>query len=235
MSTPTSFNGFPPTALDFLRELEVNNEREWFEAHKHIYQNNIVAHVPAFVAELGEKLKTIAPGIQVDARVNGAGSMMRIYRDIRFSQDKTPYKTKVAFVFWEGPLKKMENPAFGFQFGAEGGELMAGQFMLPKELLTIYRQAVADEAQGNELVAILKAITGDTRYNISGERSKRIPTGYDANHPRAELLRYQGLYAHTNTVTPAQLTSADLVDCCFEHCRVMAPLQQWLVRLAEGK
>lgn len=235
MSRSTSFNGFPPSALGFLRELEVNNERDWFEAHKQIYQNDIVAHVPSFVAELGEKLKIIAPGIQFDARTNGAGSMMRIYRDIRFSQDKTPYKTKVAFVFWEGPLKKMENSAFGFQFGAEGGELMAGQFMFSKELLTAYRQAVLEEARGNELVAILKTISGAGPYGISGERSKRIPTGYDANHPRAELLRYQGLYVHTNAITPEQLTSADLIDCCFEHCRVMAPLQQWLVRLAAGR
>lgn len=234
MSTATSFQGFPQSALDFLQELAANNEREWFEAHKQIYQNEVVALAPAFVTELGERLKTLAPAVQYDARTNGAGSLMRIYRDIRFSQDKTPYKTKIAFVFWEGPLKKMENPAFGFQFGAEGGELMTGQFMLPKQLLPAYRQAVLDEASGSELVTILKTIANTAGYAISGESSKRVPAGYDANHPRAELLRYQGLYAHTHAITPAQLTSAALVDCCFEHFRVMAPLQQWLVRLAEG-
>ena len=232
MNDAHPFTGFPADALDFLRELEVNNNRDWFESQKHRYHENIVAHAPAFVADLGERLQQISPNITYDTRTNGAGSLMRIYRDIRFSQDKTPYKTKVAFVFWEGPLKKMENPAFGFQFGAQGGELMAGQFGFPKDLLTRYRQAVLDERSGNELLEIIRSITHTGTYQISGERSKRIPSGYAADHPRAELLRYQGLYAHCETISPALLASPELVAHCFDSFQAMAALQQWLVKLA---
>lgn len=229
MNKNQPFAGFPADALDFLRELEVNNNRDWFESQKQRYQESIVAHAWAFVADLGERLQRISPNITYDTRTNGAGSMMRIYRDIRFSQDKTPYKTKVAFVFWEGPLKKMENPAFGFQFGAQGGELMAGQFGFPKDMLPRYRQAVLDERSGNELLEIMRTITQTGTYQISGERSKRIPSGYDANHPRAELLCYQGLYAHCEAISPALLISPELVAHCFDHFQAMAALQQWIV------
>ena len=177
MSNSHQFSGFSPAALDFLCHLEANNNRDWFEAHKDIYQNEIVAHAPAFVSALGERLKSISPAIEYDARTTGAGSMMRIYRDIRFSKDKTPYKTRIAFVFWQGPLKKMENPAFGFQFNANDGELMAGQFGFSKEMLTSYRNAVLDERLGNELLTILRSITQAGAYQIGGETSKRVPTG----------------------------------------------------------
>ena len=234
MSNSHQFSGFSPAALDFLRQLEANNNRDWFEAHKDIYQNEIVAHAPAFVSALGERLKSISPAIEYDARTTGAGSMMRIYRDIRFSKDKTPYKTRIAFVFWQGPLKKMENPAFGFQFNANDGELMAGQFGFSKEMLTSYRNAVLDERLGNELLTILRSISQAGAYQIGGETSKRVPTGYDANHPRAELLRYQGLYAQIGGIPAEVLTSPTLVDVLFEHFRAISPLQQWLVRLAGG-
>lgn len=231
MSDLQNFQGFSQAALDFLNELEINNNRDWFEAHKEIYQNEIVAPAPAFVAALGERLRTISPAVEYDARTSGAGSMMRIYRDTRFSKDKTPYKTNVAFVFWEGPLKKMENPAFGFQFNAERGELMTGQFGFPKDVLSLYRNAVLDEKLGSELVAIMKSITGAGPYEFSGEATKRVPAGYDADHPRAELLRYQGLYAHTGSIPPAVLTSPQLVDVVFEHFQALAPLHQWLVKV----
>ncbi len=135
------FSGFPEDALTFLHELSDNNEKSWFDANKQRYHDAILAHVPAFVTALGQRLQSeISPGIVYDTRTNGAGSMMRIYRDVRFSRDKTPYKTNMAFIFWEGPRKKMENPSFGFQFGTWGGGLYGGVFGFTKELLDAYRQ-----------------------------------------------------------------------------------------------
>ena len=86
----TQFEGFPADTLDFLNELSENNDKTWFDANKDRYRANVIANAPAFVATLGERLQAgISPGIVYDTRTNGAGSMMRIYRDTRFSKDVT--------------------------------------------------------------------------------------------------------------------------------------------------
>ena len=225
------FPGFSQAALDFLENLAANNNKEWFDEHKEIYQKEIIALVPAFVAALGERLQQISPGITYDTRTNGAGSMMRIYRDTRFAKDKTPYKTNIAFAFWEGPRKKMENPSFGFQFGTWGAGLYAGQWVFPKDLLPRYQQAVADDKQGAALETVIAAIENAGAYSVQGEQYKKVPRGYPADHPRADLLRYKGLHVSSPQLEPGILLTADLVDVLFDHCRKMAPLQQWLVQL----
>ena len=226
------FPGFPEDALRFLYELSQNNDKSWFDANKQRYQESILAPAPAFVAALGERLKEgISPNIVYDTRVNGAGSMMRIYRDVRFSKDKTPYKTNIAFSFWEGPRKKMENPSFGLQFGTDGPGLYAGVWGFAKDLLEKYRQAVLDERQGAALVAALAEVEAAGGYGIHGEQYKRVPRGFDADHPRAELLKYKGLHAFSPQFDIRKVTTPEFVDLCYAHCKAMAPLQQWLVSI----
>ena len=235
MTTMTEFQGFPPDTLRFLHELSQHNEKGWFEANKTRYQDNILAHAPAFVEALGRRLQAgISPGIVFDTRANGAGSMMRIYRDTRFSRDKTPYKTNVAFVFWEGPNKKMENPSFGFQFGTFGAGLYGGVFGFTNELRDKYRAAVIDAKRGAALEEALAAVRAAGDYTIEGEQTKRVPAGFDAEHARANLLRYKGLYASSPQFDIQAVTTPELVDICYEHCRNMAPLQQWLVAVDRG-
>lgn len=229
---PTQFDGFPPEALEFLYELTQNNNKAWFDANKERYKRTIVAYAPAFAAALGERLKSgVSPDIVYDVRTNGAGSMMRIYRDTRFSKDKTPYKTNVAFLFWEGARKKMENPSFGFQFGDFGAGLYAGIFRFPKETLAAYRDAVVDDKMGPALEDAIVAVKRAGDYEIEGLHYKRTPRGYDADHPRAELLRHNGLHAYSPKFDIQLVTTPEIIDICYEHCRNMAPLQQWLVRL----
>jgi uncharacterized protein (TIGR02453 family) len=224
------FQGFPEDTLHFLHELSLNNDKGWFEANKERYQANVLAHAPAFVEALGSRLQDgISPGIVYDTRANGAGSMMRIYRDTRFSRDKTPYKTNVAFIFWEGPAKKMENPSFGFQFGTFGAGLYGGVFGFTTELLAKYRQAVVDPKTGPALEQAMAAVRAAGEYRIEGEQYKRVPAGFDAEHPRAELLLYKGLYASAPQFDIQLVTTPEIVDICYEHCRNMAPIQQWLV------
>ena len=228
----TQFEGFPRDTLVFLNELSENNDKTWFDANKDRYRANVIANAPAFVATLGERLQAgISPGIVYDTRTNGAGSMMRIYRDTRFSKDKTPYKTNIAFAFWEGQRKKMENPSFGFQFGTFGAGLYGGVWDFPKEMLEAYRQAVVDDKLGVELEQIIAEVQAAGNYVIGGEQYKRVPRGYDADHPRAELLKYKGLHASSPQFDVEIVTTPELVDVCYAHCKAMAPLQQWLVRL----
>jgi uncharacterized protein (TIGR02453 family) len=228
----TQFEGFPRDTLVFLNELSENNDKTWFDANKDRYRANVIANAPAFVATLGERLQTgISPGIVYDTRTNGAGSMMRIYRDTRFSKDKTPYKTNIAFAFWEGQRKKMENPSFGFQFGTFGAGLYGGVWGFPKGMLEAYRQAVVDDKLGVELEQVIAQVQAAGGYEIGGEQYKRVPRGYDADHPRAELLKYKGLHASSPQFDVEIVTTPELVDVCYAHCKAMAPLQQWLVRL----
>ncbi|MCO6450000.1 MAG: DUF2461 domain-containing protein [Caldilineales bacterium] len=222
------FSGFPADAMSFLRELEDNNEKTWFDANKERYQA-ILETVPDFVEAMGARLQSISPAIEFDTRTNGAGSMMRIYRDVRFSQDKTPYKAHIAFGFWEGPLKKMQNPSFGFRFGGYDAELYAGLHMFLRDQLSGYRQAVDNETSGRTLQAAIAEVLQAGPYEIGGEHYKTTPRGYDAEHPRAELLKYSGLWATIALPDPAIVTTPELVDVCYEHCRNMAPIQRWLV------
>lgn len=232
MTDTPAFPGFPQAGLDFLRALAQNNTREWFEPRKDDYKRLLRDPALAFVAAMGARLQTIAPDIRADLRTNGAGSLMRINRDTRFSADKSPYKTELPIMWWEGPGKKTQHPAFGLRIRAAGeADLMTGMFGFDKIMLEAFRAAVADDQTGVELADALADVTGQG-YGIVGEHYKRVPSGYDADHPRADLLRYNALYAYLSDIPAAVITTPDLVDVCFEHFRAMAPVHRWLVAVA---
>jgi len=228
-----SFPGFPAQGLQFLENLARNNEREWFQAHKEDYLQHVLAPAQEFVFALGERLKSISGGISYDTRTGGSGSVMRIYRDVRFSRDKTPYNTNLRLIFWAGTRKKMENPGFFVRIDPSGVELYAGTYAFTKPFLSAYRDAVVDDQLGRDLQAALRSVSDAGEYQIGGQHYKRVPQGYDAEHPRADLLRYNGLYAQAPAILPELITSPQLVDICFQHLLNMAPVQQWLVKVGK--
>ncbi len=213
--TPT-FTGFPAEGLQFLRDLEANNNRDWFEANKATYQQALLEPSLAFVAAVGQRLQAIDPTIQYDLRTNGQGTLMRIYRDVRFSEDKSPYKTNISGMWTDSLGKKNDRPAFGFQMSAGEIGLMAGKFGFSKPQMEAYRAAVADDEKGPALESTLAALTAGGAYEAMGQTYKRVPRGYDADHPRAELLRYSGLWVHPTTPI-TQLTSR----ACRHHHRTL--------------
>lgn len=213
MDSVPAFEGFPREGLEFLRGLAANNNRSWFEA-------------------LGERLLGISDDIEYDSRVNG-GSILRIYRDTRFSKDKTPYNTRLRALFWQGPGKKGESPGFYFGMDADGAAIYAGMHGFSKSTLELYRDAVADDRSGPELERILASVKEAGDYQVGGEHYKRVPRGYDPEHPRAELLRYNGLWALSPQMEAKVLVTPKLVEACYEHCRTMAHMQQWLVELEQ--
>jgi hypothetical protein len=137
----------------------------------------------------------------------------------------------VSGLFWDGRGKKTECPAFGFQLTADGLDLMTGLFAFPPPLLDAFRVAVAGERRGPVLAAALVALQIDGAHEIAGEQAKRVPTGYAADHPRADLLRRKGLYATPPRLTAQRATATDLVEVVFLHFRAMAPLYRWLSEL----
>ena len=143
-----NFKGFPAESLEFLKQLENNNNRDWFKNRKNEYSQLILAPAQLFVADLGEKLQKLSPKIQYDLRTNGSGSILRIHRDIRFSKDKSPYHTNVRILFWEGSLKKMKNSGIFISIDKNGAQIYVGQYGFDPANLRIFRQAVIDDYFG---------------------------------------------------------------------------------------
>ena len=235
MSEIEPFKGFPEEGLQFLRDIAVNNDKAWFEENRGTFDAALMAPAQDFVAALGSRLQEIEPAIVFDTRTNGRGVLMRFYRDTRFSKDKSPYKTNIAGMFTDGRGKKTERPAYGFHMGAESMELMPGLFKFSKAQLAAFGVAVANDESGEELVAILRTLGEAGDYHLAGEHYKRVPAGYEADHPRADLLRYAGLYAYPATLDGKYLSGPELVDASMEHFRAMAPVYDWLANYVADK
>ncbi len=226
MTSERKFGGFTKDTFGFLKELELNNTRQWFEEHRSVFDEHVFGPAQEFVVEMGERLKTISPRISAIPRIDK--SIFRLYRDTRFSEDKTPYKTHVGILFWEGTRKKLENSNYYVQLNKSSIFVGAGEYRFPSDLLKTYRDSVVHMKRGAELNRILKRITENPSYKIGGQHYKRIPAGYDPGHPRAELLLHNGLYAYCETPLPEEIYSSGFVDYCFEILRDMSPLHKWL-------
>jgi uncharacterized protein (TIGR02453 family) len=184
-----------------------------------------------FIVEMGTRLKQLSPGIHADPRVNM--SIFRIFRDIRFSKDKTPYKTHLGIWMWEGGGAKFESSGYYFHLEPPNILLGVGIHMFSKDLLKAYREAVVDPVAGPALVDAAKQVSESGDYKLGGEHYKRVPRGYDAEHPNAELLRYNGLTAGEEVPIPEEFYSEALLDYCYKRYADMYPIQHWLFELTE--
>lgn len=230
MASAPDFPGFPREGVKFLEDLKANNTKKWFEAHRDGFRRYVMEPAEAFVVAMGGRLRQIAPQIHAEPKVNK--SIFRINRDTRFSRDKSPYKTHLGIWFWEGEGPRME--CSGFYFHLEPPRLMlgAGMYVFPRAVLEGYRRAVAHAKYGPALARGLARIER-RGYGVGGEHYKKTPPGFDANHPRAALLRHNGLFASAETEIPAELYSPAIVAYCLARYREMAPLHEWLVALTK--
>ncbi|MBK6900680.1 MAG: DUF2461 domain-containing protein [bacterium] len=219
------FAGFPPTAVRFFEDLARHNDRDWFLAHKPLYQEAVLDPARAFVVEMGVRLRRLAPQIQFDPRTDGSGSIFRIHRDVRFSKDKSPYKTHLGIFFWEGQRKW--GPGFYFHLEPPRLQLYVGKYVFDKEGLAAWRAAVADPVRGAALAKLTAKIERQG-YELGGQHYKRVPAGFAADHPRAELLKHDSIWVRHDGQVPAELKSRELLDYCQAHYKAMSPLHGWL-------
>ena len=186
------FAGFPPETRKFLRNLKRNNRQEWFQPRKETFDQVVKAPMTELVLALGEALRDVAPELNTDPKK----AVYRIYRDTRFSKDKTPYKTWAAAVF--SPRGFPKHAAAGAYFHIGPDEILAGGGIYAPgatELRTL-RGHIGDNTEE------LRAILGDKAFRktfgeMSGERLKRVPKGFPADHPAADLLVYKQFLAGT--------------------------------------
>lgn len=227
------FQGFPEEGLSFLTSLERNNNRDWFNERKEIFQNKVQKPTQDFILTLGQRLHSLLPRLVFDTRLDGRGSIMRIYRDIRFSKDKSPYKTYLGITLWEGQFKKDSISGFFIRIEPNEVQVYAGKHMFDKSGLQAYRRAVLDEELGSELVKTIDSVSNVEGYEVGGLHYKRVPLGYEKDHERRDLLRHNGLWVRATRIEPKVLKSPELVDVCFEHCAQMTPIHWWLVKLSQ--
>ncbi len=220
------FPGFPKKALMFLTDIKQNNNREWFNRHKADFVEYIQQPAQDFAIALGTSLQKVAPGMRFDPSLRGSGSVMRIYRDIRFSKDKSPYKTYLGIRFWEGASRKTSRSGAFVWIDADGAGLHVGNYSFSKQYLEDFRKAVDRDQTGQALEQVLETVGKHAK--IGKDSYARVPRGFAADHPRAELLRVKGLYATMPGIAPEVVTSPDFLPTCVEGFRKLAPLHFWL-------
>jgi uncharacterized protein (TIGR02453 family) len=227
------FDGFSKETLSFFRKLKRNNNKEWFDKHKEEYDHFVLEPVKSFVGVMGKKFHEEGVGIRAEPKLNR--SIFRIYRDTRFSPDKTPYKTHLALFLWEGTLPRMESP--GFYFHVEPSKILlgAGVYGFTPKQLTRYRKAVVDPEWGQDLADIIRKISRRKDFQFGEKHYKRIPSGFDPDHPNAELLLYNGIHVWEETAIPDEFYSAKFVSYCWKKFKPFLPLHDWLFALTSGR
>src|SRR3954451_21698926 len=227
MTIATAFAGFPREGLEFLEGLAKDNTREYFDIHRETYQSAVLQPAKDFVVALGEELHArVSPGIRAEPRING--SILRINRDTRFSNDKRPYKEHVDFWFWEGDGPSRERPGLFVRLRPATVTLGAGMHRFEPPALAAFRAAIADDGAGRVLEDAITDATGVRGVTVGGALYKRVPRGVAADHPRADMLRPGALYVSGYRNLRRSVTGPPFVRRPAERLERMAPVERWL-------
>jgi len=218
----SEFPGFPQAALTFFRQLKRHNNRDWFNEHKPAYETAVKAPMEEFVEAVNARLAAFAPAYITEPRK----AIYRIYRDTRFSSDKTPYKTHAGALFRRGDLPKHEAGSFYVGISPDGVELAGGVYMPGPDQLRVLRAHLADRHEDLEKMlksAKLRKLAGD----LQGTALQRPPKGYAANHPAVDLLRRKQWYFF-KTLDAGLATSPKLVPAIADAFEAMTPVVEFL-------
>jgi uncharacterized protein (TIGR02453 family) len=219
-----TFEGFPKDGMRFFHELAAEMTREWFTANKERYETLWARPMAAL---LGAAAARLAPAYR--PLVLGEPKVMRIHRDVRFSKDKTPYKTHIGGVVTVAGKKLGEGgtAALYVHLGLDEELVGVGSYMFDAERLTRWRKEVAGGA-GAELAKIVARLR-QAGYQVGGHDDyKKVPRGFDEDHPRAELLKMKGLSGGFPAIPKGLPQKAGFVDWVVEHGKALAPLMKWL-------
>jgi uncharacterized protein (TIGR02453 family) len=200
-----SFTGIPLAALDFYEDLENDNSKAFWTAHKRVYDESVKAPLEALASEL--------------ERQYGPAKLFRPYRDVRFAKDKTPYKTHQGVWFSESSLY--------LQVSAAGLRIAGGYWEAATPQVERLRRAVADDVAGPQLE---RAIAGAHRLGLTvgGDQLTRVPSGYPKDHPRANLLRHKTMTAAADLGCPEWISTPRTKAEIVKKWRGIVPLITWL-------
>jgi uncharacterized protein (TIGR02453 family) len=222
----STFKGFADADAKFFKALAKKNERAWFTEHKRQYDEGYHAPMGLLLADVRAAIDRAYAHCDL-----GEPKVFRIFRDVRFSKDKSPYKTHIGgFIPIQRVGKRVTDlpMALYFHVGAKEAFAAAGHYMMQPDALARFRSAVAEEARGKELEKILRALTKKGFVAKSHETLKRVPKGYDEGHPRAELLKGKGLIVEFPKLPKGILASPKLGAWVVSGCKTAMPLVEWL-------
>jgi len=225
------FDGFKEDALKFLDEIKENNNKVWFEDNRHRWEELILSPNKAYVQEMGEHLIALAPFIKAEPKV--AGSLFRIYRDTRFSKDKTPIKTKIGIMFWQGTAHRMQSPCFYMQYKVEEVFIATGIRVFKTDLLKKYREFIKIEKNAKALHEILEDLK-TKGINITAPHYKRVPAGFDKQSPYAYLSQYNGLFVYKTFKPNKTFFSTRIINYNFKFYDSTLELFNWLDTLVKS-
>lgn len=210
--------------LSFFRELEANNEREWFKANKSRYEDEVVTPTGLLITAMGPLLSDISPHLRADPRRQG-GSMFRIYRDTRFSKDKAPYKTWLAVQFRHLRGKDVHAPGYYFSANHEQFVIGCGIWHPDRPALEKIRKAIT--VNGERWNDIKDNASFNDRFEWRGESLKRPPRGYDKEHPHLEDIKRKD-FVGMSTLPAETALDPDLPQVLMAHYRAAVPLMRFL-------
>jgi uncharacterized protein (TIGR02453 family) len=198
------FRGWPAEAIEFFEGLEADNSKAYWQRNKSVYETAVRAPMETLIEELAPEW--------------GDGSVIRPYRDIRFSPDKSPYKTFIAATVGDGYIHLTART-----FGVGGG-----MWEMAPDQLERYRQAVVDERAGKKLARVVKEARAAGLEAMGHDVLKTAPRGYPKDHPRIELLQYKGLIARREWPVGAWLGTRRAKDRVEKFLHLVKPLNAWL-------
>ncbi|WP_130512743.1 DUF2461 domain-containing protein [Krasilnikovia cinnamomea] len=200
-----AFRGWPSEALEFYEGLTADNSKTYWTAHLTVYETQVREPMTELLAALEPEF--------------GPGKIFRPYRDVRFSKDKSPYKTHLGAWLEAGGY---------IQLSADGLAAGSGMYQMASDQLDRYRRAVADDRAGRELTTVIEAIE-QARIHVQGHGSlKTVPRGYPKDHPRLDLLRHKGLVTWQEWAPAAWLGTAAARNRIVDFLRTSRPLRRWL-------
>jgi uncharacterized protein (TIGR02453 family) len=201
------FDGFPPAALEFYEQLAAENNREFWNAHREVYETFVRGPMLSLTQELSVEF--------------GPFKVFRPNRDVRFSKDKSPYKVS------QGAVTEGEGGEFYYlHISADGLYAASGYYQLASDQLSRFRQAIDGDATGSELVNRVLAL--ERSYSIGGRALTTAPRGYPRDHPRIRFLQHKGLTAGRDFGTPPWLSTRQAKRRIADAWRGALPLNEWL-------
>lgn len=214
---------FKPELFSFLEDLAAHNDREWFQANKHRYEEHVKDPALRFIVDFGSRLQKISPHFRADPRGNG-GSLFRIHRDTRFSKDKSPYKTHTGIQFRHALGKDAHAP--GFYLHLQPGHVFAGvgSWRPESSVVRAVREAIVESP------AAWRRATGGAfrkRFDLEGDSLKRPPRGVDPQHPLIDDLKRKDFIGVVRWADEA-VTGAGFIDDLAETFEVGGSLVEFL-------
>jgi uncharacterized protein (TIGR02453 family) len=206
------FAGFPIAALDFYDDLEMDNTKSFWNAHKDVYESAVKAPMTALMRALEPEF--------------GTAKIFRPYRDVRFAKDKTPYKSHQGAFIASGPAT-----GWYVQVGAPGVRVGVGFYEASTPRLAAIRDAIADDRRGRQLQRIIAKLLGQG-WELGGETLKTAPRGYDPDHPRIDLLRHKSMTLGKSYGFEPLIHTRDLLDAVRADWRAATPFVRWVTDTA---